>query len=150
MKTDVTGEFDRKMTGLVKEHWTIFAGGQKSFHMELWPYGCQGYLSTFITFRPGVTRAYWRAIQAGDRQAAVRLIEKIDRPFFDYILAVPGGFDAAMHGIMEICGLAQRWRRPPFTSLGDDEIERLAAFLEQLKAAEDVQQTSAVVEQRRP
>jgi len=132
MKADVTGEYDRRMTGLVADRWTIFAGGQKSFHLELWPYGCQGYLSTFITFMPEVTHAYWRAVESGDVAAAARIIEKIDRPFFTHIIASPGGFDAALHGILELCGLAQRWRRPPFYSLSDDELEALARFLASL------------------
>jgi 4-hydroxy-tetrahydrodipicolinate synthase len=136
MKADVMGDFDRKMTSLVKDHWTMFAGGTKPFHLELWPYGCQGYLSTFITFRPSVTRAYWRAIGAGDIPAATRIITDLDRPFFDYILGVPGGFDAAMHGVTELCGLTQRWRRPPFHSLTDAEMEGLAALLDRLAEAE--------------
>lgn len=136
MKADVMGDFDRKMTSLVRDRWTIFAGGQKSFHLDLLPYGCQGYLSTFITFRPSITRAYWRAIGSGEQRAAVRLIEVIDRPFFDHILALPGGFDAAMHGIGELCGLCQRWRRPPFCSLADPEMEALAGFLAELAVTE--------------
>lgn len=134
MKADVTGEYDRAMTGLVRERWVIFAGGQKSFHLELLPYGCQGYLSTFITFLPAVTHAYWRAIAAGDHGAAARIVTAIDRPFFDHIVLAPGGFDAAMHGILEIAGLAQRWRRPPFSSLDDEEMARLAAWLDDLRA----------------
>lgn len=135
MKADVMGNFDRKMMSMVRDRWTVFAGGQKEFHMELLPYGCQGYLSTFITFRPEVTRAYWRAISANDISAAVTIIERIDRPFFDYILNSKGGFDAAMHGIMELSGLAQRWRRKPFYSLADEEMERLSQFLNTLAAA---------------
>ncbi len=133
MKADVTGGYDCAMTSLVRDHWTIFAGGQKAFHLELWPYGCQGYLSTFVTFMPEVTRAYWRAIGADDTPAATRIIEKIDRPFFDEILAMPGGFDAAMHGITERCGLTRRWRRAPFTSLDDEAMERLGSLLDRLK-----------------
>jgi 4-hydroxy-tetrahydrodipicolinate synthase len=136
MKADVTGEFDRAVTSLAAERWAVLAGGQKSFHQELWPYGCRGYLSTFATFRPGVARAYWKAVCAGDRGAAVRIIERIDRPFFEYILASPGGFDAAIHGVMELSGLAQRWRRPPFRSLRDEEMERLADLLARLAEAE--------------
>jgi len=133
MKADVTGGYDRAMTSLVKDHWTIFAGGQKSFHMELWPYGCQGYLSTFVTFMPVVAHAYWKAIGKNDRATATRIIEEIDRPFFDAILAMPGGFDAAMHGITELCGLTGRWRRPPFTSLDDEAMERMESLLDRLK-----------------
>jgi len=132
MKADVTGEYDRRMTGLVADRCTMFAGGQKSFHLELWPYGCQGYLSTFITFKPEVTQAYWRAVQTGDVATAARIIEQIDRPFFTRIIDSPGGFDAALHGILELSGLAQRWRRPPFYSLTDDEMEALAGFLASL------------------
>jgi len=136
MKADVTGEYDRAMTSLVSDQWTLFAGGQKAFHLELLPYGCRGYLSTFITFWPAVSHAYWRAIGAGDLHAAARIIEQVDRPFFDDILTVPGGFDAAIHGIMELSGLAPRWRRAPFSSLNDEEMERLADFLPRLRTAE--------------
>ncbi len=62
------------------------------------------------------------------------IIEKIDRPFFEDILAMPGGFDAAIHGIMEIRGLVQRWRRPPFTSLDDEATERLGGLLDRLQS----------------
>ncbi len=138
MKADVQGGYDRAMTSLVKDHWTIFSGGQKSFHMELWPYGCQGYLSTFVTNMPEVTRAYWQAIGADDRSAATRIIEKIDRPFFDAIIAMPGGFDAAMHGVTELRGLTERWRRKPFTSLHDEAMERLESELVRLESAAGV------------
>jgi dihydrodipicolinate synthase/N-acetylneuraminate lyase len=103
--------------------------------MELWPYGCRGYLSTFTTFRPEVTHAYWAAIGAGDVATAVAIIDEIDRPFFNHILAMRGGFDAALHGIMELTGLAQRWRRPPFYSLSDEEMDLLSAFLDDLPPA---------------
>jgi len=135
MKADVTGGYDCAMTSLVTDHWTMFAGGQKAFHLELWPYGCQGYLSTFVTFLPDVTRAYWRAISANDTPAAVRIIETIDRPFFDAILAMPGGFDAAMHGVTELSGLTGRWRRAPFTSLDDEAMEHLRSVLDHLTSA---------------
>ncbi|MFA5866038.1 MAG: dihydrodipicolinate synthase family protein [Phycisphaerae bacterium] len=136
IKADVCGEYDEAITSLVKDHWTMIAGGNKSHHMELWPYGCGGWLSTFIIFRPTVAHAYGKAVKSGDISKAVRIIEKIDRPFFDYILAVPGGFDAAIHGIIELYGLAKRWRRPPFNSLNDEEMEKLAEFLKNLPEPE--------------
>lgn len=137
IKADAPGAYDCAMTSLVKDHWVMFAGGDKTHHMELWPYGCQGYLSTFIHFRPTITHAYWKAIKSGDISKATGIIDKIDRPFFDHILAMPGGFDAVIHGIMELCGLAQRWRRPPFSSLTDGEMEKLAEFLKTLPDPEE-------------
>ena len=40
-----------------------------------------------------------------------------------------GGFDAAIHGILEIYVIAQRWRAQPYYSLGDEEMDELEDFL---------------------
>ncbi len=32
------------------------------------------------------------------------------------------------HGAQEVFGIAERWRRPPYLSLTDPEMERLRAF----------------------
>jgi hypothetical protein len=37
--------------------------------------------------------------------------------------------DAAVHGMLELTGKADRWRRPPYYSLNDQQMERLADFL---------------------
>ena len=52
-------------------------------------------------------------------------------PYFDYIVGLKGGFDAGMHGVYELFGLAQRWRRKPYYSLNDREMEDLKGFLDQ-------------------
>ena len=39
-------------------------------------------------------------------------------------------YDAGIHGILELYGLARRWRRPPYYSLDDAEMASLAEFLE--------------------
>ena len=131
-KADVTGPFDRRVTALVRDRWAVFMGGQKQHHLDLLPYGCAGYLSTFLTFQPEVARAYWRAIEHGRLERAAAIVEQIDAPFFDHVLKVRGGFDAALHGIYELYGLAARWRRPPFHSLTDAELDELRVFLEGL------------------
>jgi len=48
-----------------------------------------------------------------------------EHPFFDTIFSLPRGFDAGMHGMLELHGICKRWRRPPFYSLSDAEMERL-------------------------
>ena len=40
-------------------------GGQKQNHLDLLPYGCDGWMSTFIHIFPPVMEAYWAAIQRG-------------------------------------------------------------------------------------
>jgi 4-hydroxy-tetrahydrodipicolinate synthase len=132
MKADVTGEFDRKLCLLAREQWAIFSGGTKQFHLELHPYGCQGHMTTWLTFRPAIAWRYWRAIQAGDLAAAAAVIKTYDHPLFDLIGGLPGGFDAGMHGLAALAGLAQPWRRAPFHSITEPELERLRHFLDSL------------------
>ena len=128
VKDDMCGAFARKMALRVHERIAVVSGGQKQNHLDVLPYGCDGYLSTFITFKPEVTHAYWKAVEENDYAAARDVIAKYDMPYFDFVMALRGGFDAGMHGALELFGLAERWRRPPYVSLSDEEMEQLAAF----------------------
>ncbi len=132
MKDDVRGELVRKLCLLLGERIAIFAGGAKYNHLDILPYGGVGYLSTFITFKPEVTRLYWQAIQRNDMATAMDITKRIDIPFFDYIRTVQGSYDAAIHGTMEVFGVTQRWRRQPYYSLNDAEMEHLRAFYRSL------------------
>jgi dihydrodipicolinate synthase/N-acetylneuraminate lyase len=129
IKDDFCGEFARKMGLLVHDRWAVWSGGQKQNHMNAHPYGCDGYLSSFLSFHPPTAHRYWQAIETDDRGAAQAVIRDIDMPFFDYILGIEGGFDAAVHGILELAGIAQRWRPPPYHSLSDAQMEELGSFL---------------------
>jgi hypothetical protein len=62
----------------------------------------------------------------------VEVVRKYDVPYFDFTSALPGGFDAGLHGAMELFGIAGRWRRPPYHSLTDEEMARLAGFFRDL------------------
>ena len=128
IKDDMRTVFARKLCLLAHDRCAVFAGGQKEGHMNMWPYGCDGYLSTFCSFKPEVSDAYWAAIKSKDIAAAVRIIADIDMPFFDYVKNVPGCYDAGSKGVYELYGLAKRWRRPPYYSLNDSEMEQLAEF----------------------
>ncbi|MBT4819635.1 MAG: hypothetical protein HON70_28250, partial [Lentisphaerae bacterium] len=55
-----------------------------------------------------------------------------DLPFFELIMGMPGGFDAGIHGVLELFGICQRWRRPPYYSLNDGDMDRLASGLQDL------------------
>ena len=129
VKDDFCGEFARKLSPLVRDRWVVISGGQKQNHLDLFPYGCDGYLSTFITFGPSVAQAYWEAISGGDIRRAASVVREFDMPFFDFALSHRGGFDAVIHGCYELVGIASRWRRPPYHSMTDQEMERLTEFL---------------------
>ena len=128
VKDDMLEEFVRKMTAMAGDEWAIFAGGQKQNHLDIVHYGAVGYMSTFVSFHPDVTHRYWSAVQRGDWTGAAKVIEDDDWPFFSYTSGLQGGFDAGMHGVLELYGIAGRWRRPPYYSLNDEEMDSLKAF----------------------
>ena len=128
IKDDMCGEFGRRMAMLVHDSWAVMSGGEKQNHIAIWPYGCDGYLSTFMSFKPEISHHYWQAIQANDLTAAIQVIKDYEIPFNDFTETLTGTSDAAMHGALELFGLAKRWRRKPYYSLNDQEMERLADF----------------------
>ena len=133
LKDDVGGAFIRKVCLLAHDRWALSAGGQKQNHMNMYPYGANGYLSTCMTFKPQIAWRYWNAVKAGDLEVARSVIRDYDMPLFDYLIASEGSFDAAIHGIFELFGFAKRYRRPPYHSLTDEQMRDLADFLEKRK-----------------
>ena len=128
VKDDMLEEFVRKMTAMAGDEWAIFSGGQKQNHLDIVHYGAVGYMSTFVSFYPPVTHRYWSAVTSEDWSAAAKVIEEDDWPFFSYTSELRGGFDAGMHGVLELYGIAGRWRRTPYYSLSDEEMDELKAF----------------------
>jgi 4-hydroxy-tetrahydrodipicolinate synthase len=130
VKDDVCGEFARKMSLLVYDQWAVIAGGQKQNHLNMLPYGCDGYFSTFGKFKPAVAQAYWEAVQVEDWPLMREIVDTYDMPFFDFVLnEFQVRFIPAMYGTLEIFGIFERWNRPPCYSLNDAEMERLKEFL---------------------
>ncbi|HVA86689.1 MAG TPA: dihydrodipicolinate synthase family protein [Candidatus Saccharimonadales bacterium] len=152
IKDDVTGEFARRMALLVHDRWAVLSGGQKQHHLDLHLYGCDGYMSTYLHFRPEIAHAYWAAVQAGDLAAAARILRDFDQPWFMFAESLGGGFDAMYHGAQEVFGIASRWRRLPYHSLTDAEMERLRAFFSGLPPVERAAATAspAVAESSTP
>jgi len=129
LKNDVRGEFFRRVCLMTRDRWCLSSGGQKQNHMDVVPYGVHGFLSCYLTFKPEIAWRYWNAIQSHDLAAAVEVIRDYDMPFFDYILPCEGGFNAAMYAVFEIYGLTKRYRRPPYHTFTDRQMEELTNFL---------------------
>lgn len=132
IKDDFGGDFGNRMTAAVSGSWAVIAGGSKSLHLQLWPFGASGYLSTLTPFRPEITRRYWDATTNGDAIEMARIVDETDRPMFDVLRSAPGGFDAAIHGWCELHGMYGRWRRSPYHSLTDAELDALGTQLDAL------------------
>lgn len=128
VKDDVCGVFGRNMATLLGNTKAVIAGGQKQNHFDLAMYGACGYLATFARFQPAVTRLYWKAWNMGNYPACIRIIRELDNPYFALVSTFRGGFNAGIYGSLEIAGIASRYRRKPYTTISDAEMERLKAF----------------------
>jgi 4-hydroxy-tetrahydrodipicolinate synthase len=133
LKDDVGGEFSCKACLATHDRWATSAGGTKQNHLLMLPYGVDGYLSTFMNFKPEIAWRYWKAIETNNLRAARDVVRDYDMPLTDYVDKSEGSFDAAMHGIYELFGLAKRYRRPPYYTLNDKQMEDLAEFLRRAK-----------------
>jgi 4-hydroxy-tetrahydrodipicolinate synthase len=130
IKDDVCGPFARRMALLVHDPWAVLSGGLKENHLALLPYGCDGYMSTFIDFKPDIAHDYWEAIGAQDLDRARAIITDVEMPLMDFFGPLRGGGDAGVHGSLELFGVAGRWRRKPYHSLTDEEMEQLKGFFQ--------------------
>jgi len=129
VKDDVCGEFARRLSLLVYDRWSLFVSGTKREVLNTFPYGCDGYMSNFICFKPELAHEFWNAVQAGDGSGIRKFIAENDIPIWDLPSEFNRCFDVIAHGILELKGLAGRWRRAPYHSLNDGEMEKLAHFL---------------------
>ena len=134
VKDDMCGRFAWKLSILAsKYNVATIAGGMKYNHMNMLPYGVDGYLSTFLNFKPEVTSQYCKAIESNDIKAATTVIAEVDIPFFEHIVKGPGSYDAAIHAVMEIFGIYKRYRRKPYYTYSDKDMEKYKVFLRQIK-----------------
>lgn len=129
VKDDVTGEFARKLCLLAHDRWALISGGKKENHLNMIPYGVDGYFSVHTSFKPQIAWRYWNAVQEGNMAVARAVIRDYDIPLFDYVRAVEGGYDAAFHGILEAFGVMPRHRRSPYHTLTDVQMAELTEFL---------------------
>ena len=129
IKDDRGAPFVHRMCLHYHQRCAIFAGGQKTSHLGMVPFGCDGYMSMFVTFKPEISTRYWKAITARDFPEAQRIVRDYDVALWQHLLSHPDGWNAACHGMLELYGIAKRWRRKPLAALGDEAMEKLGAFL---------------------
>jgi len=129
LKDDITGTLVRQICLMTHERWALISGGQKQNHINMLPYGVDGYFSLMTTFNPDIARKYWNAIKSNMLDDAMEIVRDYDMPVFNYLLTLEGSFDAGMHGMLELTGLGKRYRRAPYYSLNDGQMEKLRDFL---------------------
>ena len=129
LKDDKCGMYGKQVASLIDGRIAFLSGGRKINHLEQHPYGIDGYLSVYMRFCPSVAHKYWDAAAQNDMKAAVRIIQEYDMPFFDELLPKTGlDFDAVIHGSMEAFGVAPRYRRIPYRSASDEQMDIIRSF----------------------
>ena len=132
IKDDRGAPFVQKMCMECHERCAVIAGGQKTLHLTMVPFGVDGFMSTYQVFNPDVTNRYWSAVKAGDLKMASEVCKTYDVPLFDHLMGYEGGWNSAVHGMLELFGVAGRWKRKPYTSLDNAGMDRLKGFLQDL------------------
>ncbi|MDW7656962.1 MAG: dihydrodipicolinate synthase family protein [Bacillota bacterium] len=129
VKDDICGAYGKRLVNLVQDKWSYLSGGRKINHLDTMPYGATGYLSVYMRFLPVIAHRYWQAISKRDLEGAVDVIRTYDIPFMEDLVAATGlHFDALIHAALEVFGLAERWRRNPYVSASDQQMEQIRDF----------------------
>ena len=129
VKEDLGASFVQQMCLICHDRCAVFAGGSKRLHLGMVPFGCDGYMSLFATFKPELSARYWKAIESMDWVSARKIIADYEFLADEHLTGLRGGWNAGLHAMFELYGIAKRWRRKPYTSLDDQEMEKLADFL---------------------
>ena len=132
IKDDVGGSVAQQQCLLVQDRCVMMAGGTKQLHLNMIPFGCESYMTTYLFFYPEIAHRYWAAVEGKDMKTAWDISSRYDQAFYQFVSSLPGGFDAGIHGTLELFGVAKRWRRQPYHSLSDEEMERLRGFFQGL------------------
>lgn len=129
VKDDLGGDFLRRMCLTVHDTWAVMVSGTKREVVSAVPFGCDGYMSVSILFNPSIARSFWQAVENNDNPTIRRICTEFDIPFNDFATQYGcANGDNVIHGLLEIKGLAGRWKRKPYASLTDEEMAEVADY----------------------
>lgn len=133
VKDDMCGDYGKKLAGLLNDRYAFLSGGLAVNHLEVAPYGADGYLSLFASFYPKLCHEYWELFTKNDYRACGKWIVDNENPYLDMIANNGLNFDAVSHGMMELAGVCGRYRRAPYSSLTDEQMEILKDYAKKIK-----------------
>jgi 4-hydroxy-tetrahydrodipicolinate synthase len=133
IKEDLTGDFACQVALLTHSRWAVFSGGGLRNFLNMFPYGCDGFMDRHMNFAPHISRRFWKAVQDRNREAVREVIQMVELPLEEFMATFPGGRDAVVHGLLELADIAGRWRRAPYHSLTDQEMGKLKRFVEETR-----------------
>lgn len=130
MKDDVGQPYGKNLLAHIRDKIAYLSGGRAFNFLDTAAYGADGYLSVYARMYPQVSNAFWNAYTSGDMKEAIALVEKYDIALFADFIAKNGlDFSAVIQGMYETAGVGSRWRRFPYSSVTDAQMEKLKAFI---------------------
>lgn len=133
VKDDILGDPGIELCMRTRDRWAVVSGGLMKNHALFVPYGVDGYLCLFMSFKPETAWQYFDAMKSGDFETAWRIIREIERPVMDLLQSSgEGGFNTAVHGLMELFGICQRYLRLPYHTMTDAQLEKLEDSIRRL------------------
>ena len=141
IKDDYGGAFGKRLANLSQGKWSMTISGAiskdvyqfpKESFLDVMAYGYDGYISNYLMFKPDIAHEYWKTVKTGDLSRAREIISTYEISLGDFMKTFKGGADAVVRGQLELFGVIERWRRPPYYNLTDDDMERIAHFFKGL------------------
>lgn len=130
MKDDVAQPYGKNLLSHTRDRMAYLSGGRAFNFLDTADYGADGYLSVYGRMYPEIAATFWKTYTSGNRQQAIALVEKYDISLFDDFIKKNGlDFSAVIQGMYETAGVGSRWRRFPYSSLNDRQMELLKDFL---------------------
>lgn len=129
IKDDICGVYGKKIASLVNGKWAFLSGGCMHNYLDVMPYGSDGYLASFMGYKSNIEHEFWEACKSRNFKKATSIINKYEFPLiFDLPQQLGADIDALIHASLEIFDIAQRWRREPYRSLDEEQMEILKDF----------------------
>ncbi len=132
-KEDLTLNYAHEVLMRWGDRWTMTGGGGIKRHYVLWPHGCNAWLDVLIYCNLPPPKLYWEALKRNDAAEAWRLALHHEQPFWDLWPVFPAGGDGLIHAMIEVCGVAPRWRRSPAPNATGEEMEQVRDLLRGLE-----------------
>jgi len=60
-----------------------------------------------------VSARYWEAVTTNDFRTARKIILACEVSLRNYIMGLPGGWNSGAHALLELYGIAKRWKKNP-------------------------------------
>jgi 4-hydroxy-tetrahydrodipicolinate synthase len=114
----------------------VISGGGKRQWMRFADDGCQAWLNGIGVFEPRLPTFFHAAWKRGDRALVQRIIDEVEVPFFDEIVA-RYGWHLGIKAAMEARGVMARHERMPLMAVPDEAMTHVRQVMDVVGAAAD-------------